>query len=51
MQEFRVLYGHRLRQEKARGNIYTVDLTAPLAFEAVWTLAKTIQITQGATVM
>ena len=33
--------------QKINGTRYTVDQTAPLAFEAVWVLAKALNMTQG----
>ena len=46
--QFRQLYGRRLYiLAVLHGKLYTVDLTAPLAFEAVWTLAKALRMTSG----
>ena len=45
--QFRQLYGLSLYRLALQGKLYTVDLTAPLAFEAVWTLAKALRMTSG----
>jgi gamma-aminobutyric acid type B receptor len=39
-------YGQQLYIEALRGNRYTPDLTAPLAVDAVWSLALALNLTQ-----
>jgi gamma-aminobutyric acid type B receptor len=45
--QFRYEYGRRLYIAALMGSNITADITAPLAYDAVWTLAMALSVTQG----
>ena len=50
--DFRQLYGRQLYIERTfRNKTYSVDITAPLAFEAVWMLARALKVTHGTNIV